>query len=79
MCFFKDELTVYMYFIFNSLQKYTKKPKVGCRPFIVPVFEMKVLRKTEKKVLLNALHFMIYFFANCIDQNYSGSRNGTTE
>lgn len=40
MGFFKDELTIHMYFIFNSLQKYTKKPEVGCRPFIVSVFEM---------------------------------------
>lgn len=59
MCFFKDELTVHMYFIFNSLQKYTKKPKMGCRPVIVPVFAMKVLRTTEKKVQFNTLHFMI--------------------
>lgn len=40
MCFFKDELTVC--FIFNRLQKYTKKPKVGCRPFIAPTFKMTV-------------------------------------
>lgn len=58
MCFFKDELPVRMYFIFNSLQKYTKKPEVGCRPFIVPAFEMKVLGTTEKSSV-NALHFMI--------------------
>lgn len=48
MRFFKDELTACMYFIFNCLQKYTKKPKTGCRPFMVPVFEMKLLRTTEK-------------------------------
>lgn len=38
MCFFKDELTVLMYFVFNSLHKYTNKPKVKCGPFIAPSF-----------------------------------------
>lgn len=56
-----DELTVHMYFIFNGLQRYTKKPKVGCTPFIVPVFEIKVLRTTEKSSVKCTVFYDLIF------------------
>lgn len=62
MCFFKDELTVHVYFIFNSLQKYIKKPEVECRPFIVPVFEMKVRRTSEENSSVKCTAFYDLIF-----------------
>jgi len=62
MCFFKGELTVLMYFVFNNLKKYTKKTKVVCRPFIVLGLEMKALRRAEKSsVKCTAFYDLIFF------------------
>lgn len=56
MHFFKDELTVHMYFIFNSLQNILKSQKWGIYGLSFLYLKGKLLEQM-KNVFLNALYF----------------------